>query len=234
MSEAPAPVAGPSNVNASSYYLTTPLKANLLFLLSLSDPIPIIPNEIPIISYEEALACLPQTLNQSNNEACYEFSQDPNTTDEQKVAILCLWTDRVSKDLEKGNESLRQASYDIRRMGQVQVNMEMTRYGYPLPIYEDIDGKTHPDGIPKKYHHLETFDQICDLPVPFLDRWYKFINGELYEIEKEKDSFYRAKSLYASLGGGRNASVDARERIYEMKSRHRRRKGMTQKKRKTK
>ncbi|WWC95446.1 hypothetical protein V866_002310 [Kwoniella sp. B9012] len=226
MSEAPAPVAGPSNVNTS-----------------ISDPIPVT-DEIPIISYEELLACLPPTLDQSDHEACLKFCQESTTTEDQIWAVVSLLAKYMTEGMKENSDLLRRAAYNVRRIGNMQVNMQLSGNDYPLPIYEDINGKNHPDGIAKKYHHLETFDQICDLPPPILDKWCKFINEEVYEKERDQDHFYRAKSLYARLGGARNASVDARERIYEMKNTEGRRKrtrkegsgngNMTKKKRKTK
>ncbi|WVQ66420.1 uncharacterized protein L199_004600 [Kwoniella botswanensis] len=220
MSEAPVPVAGSSNDHECSA------------------------EETPILSYEELLACLPPTLDQSNHEECLKFCQEPTTTENQIWAIVSLLANYMAEGMKENSKLLRRSAYNVRRIGNMQVNMQLSGNDYPLPIYEDINGKNHPDGIAKKYHHLETFDQICDLPPPILDKWCKFINEELYEIEKDQDHFYRAKSLYASLGGARNASVDAREKTYEMKNTEGRRKrtrkegsgngDMTKKKRKTK
>ncbi|OCF77868.1 hypothetical protein I204_01871 [Kwoniella mangroviensis CBS 8886] len=217
--EASAPVAGPPNVNAS-----------------ISEPTSI-SEEAPTLSYEELLACLPPTLDRSDHEACLKFCQEPTTTEDQIWAVVSLLAKYMTEGMKENSKMLRRAAYNVRRIGNMQVNMQLSGNDYPLPIYEDINGKNHPDGIAK------TFDQICDLPPPILDKWCKFVNKELYEKEKDQDHFYRAKSLYARLGGARNASVDARERIYEMKNREGRRKrhgnegcgdeGMTKKKRKT-
>ncbi|WWD04220.1 hypothetical protein V865_002288 [Kwoniella europaea PYCC6329] len=198
----------------------------------------------PQMTHEELLACLPASLDQSNHEECLKFCQEPTTTEDQILAVVSLLFKYMAESMKENDRLLKETAYNVRRIGNMRVNMQLSGNDYPLPIYEDINGKNHPDGIAKKYHHLETFDQICDLPSPILDKWCKFINEQLYEIEKDQDHFYRAKSLYARLGGARNASVDTRERIYEMKNtegrgKRTRKEGsgngdMTKKKRKTK